>query len=55
MGWFNVMTEFIVVRGRKDGVDLILIYRHVVIFVERFGQEQGLKVKKVPIIHDSKV
>ena len=28
MGWFNVlMTEFIVVSGRKDGVDLVLIYR----------------------------
>ena len=32
-GWFKVlMTEFIVVSGRKDGVDLVLIYRHVVIF-----------------------
>ena len=38
MGWFNVlMTEFIVVIGRKDGVDLVLIYRHVAIFVARFG------------------
>ena len=37
MGWFNVMTEFIVVSGHKDGVDLVLIYRHVVIFVARFG------------------
>ena len=40
MGWFNVlMTEFIVsVSGRKDGVDLALIYHHhVVIFVARFG------------------
>ena len=36
MGWFNVlMTEFIVVSGHKDGVDLVLIYRHVVIFVAR--------------------
>ena len=26
------MTEFIVVSGRRDGVDLVLIYRHVVIF-----------------------
>jgi len=35
--WFNVlMTEFIVVSGRKDGVDLVLIYLHVVIFVARF-------------------
>ena len=32
-GWFKVlMTEFIVVSGRKDGVDLVLIYCHVVIF-----------------------
>ena len=23
--------------GRKDGVDLVLIYRYVVIFVARFG------------------
>ena len=38
MGWFNVlMTEFIVVSGRKDEVDLVLICRHVVIFVARFG------------------
>ena len=38
MGWFNVlMTEFIVVSGRKDGVYLVLIYRHVVIFIARFG------------------
>ena len=38
MGWFNVlMTEFIVVSGRKDGVDLVLIYRYVVIFIARFG------------------
>ena len=38
MGWFNVlMTEFIVVSGRKDKVDLALIHRHVVIFVARFG------------------
>ena len=34
VGWFNVlMTEFIVVSGHKDGVYLVLIYRHVVIFV----------------------
>ena len=26
------MTEFIVVSGHKDGVDLVVIYRHVVIF-----------------------
>ena len=38
MGWFNVlMTESTVVNGRKDGVHLVLIYRHVVIFVARFG------------------
>ena len=40
MGWFNVlMIEFIVVSGRKDGVDLVLIYRHVhvVIFLAQFG------------------
>ena len=31
MGWFNVlMTEFIVVSGRKNEVDLVLICRHVV-------------------------
>ena len=28
-----LMTEFIVVSGRKDGVDLVLIYRYVVISV----------------------
>ena len=31
------MTEFIVVSGHKDGVYLVLIYRHVVIFVAPFG------------------
>ena len=29
--------KFIVVSGRKDGVDLVLIYRYGVIFVARFG------------------
>ena len=29
-------AKFIVVSGRKDGVDLLLIYRYVVIFVARF-------------------
>ena len=39
--WFNVLrTEFTVVSGRKDGVDLVLIYLHVVIFVARFGLEK---------------
>ena len=28
-----LMTEFIIVSGCKDGVDLVLIYRHVVTFV----------------------
>ena len=28
--------KFIVVTGRKDGVYLVLIYRHVVIFIARF-------------------
>ena len=38
MSWFNVlMTEFIVVSGRKDRVDFALMYRHVFIFVARFG------------------
>ena len=38
MGWFNYVltTEFIVVSGHKDGVDLVLIYRHEVIFVSQF-------------------
>ena len=37
MGWFNVlMTEFIV-SGHKDGVYLVLIYCHVVVFVAQFG------------------
>ena len=50
MGWFNVlMTEFIVVSGRKDGVDLVLIYRYVVIFIARFGK------KKEVILHQNKV
>ena len=30
-------AKFIVVSGRKDGVDLVLIYRYLVIFVARFG------------------
>ena len=30
-------AKFIVVSGRKDGVDLVLICRYVVIFVTRFG------------------
>ena len=30
-------AKFIVVSGRKDGVDRVLIYRYVVIFVARFG------------------
>ena len=29
-------TKFIVVSGRKGGVDLVLIYNYVVIFVARF-------------------
>ena len=32
-----LMTEFIVVSGCKHGVDLVLIYRHVVTFVAQFG------------------
>ena len=32
-----LMTEFIVFSGCKDGVDLVLIYRHVVTFVAQFG------------------
>ena len=31
------MTEFIVVSGCKDGVDLVLMYRLVVTFVVQFG------------------
>ena len=30
-------AKFIVVSFRKDRVDLVLIYRYVVIFVARFG------------------
>ena len=30
-------AKFIVASGRKDGVDLVLIYRYVVIFLARFG------------------
>ena len=30
-------AKFIVVSGRKDGVDLVLIYRYPVIFIARFG------------------
>ena len=30
-------AKFVVVSGRKDGVDLVLIYSYVVIFVARFG------------------
>ena len=45
-----LITEFsIVVSGRKDGVDLVLIYRHVVIFVARFGSEREV------ILHQNKV
>ena len=50
MGWFNVLTtEFIlVVSGRKDGVDLVLIYRLVVIFVAQFREEREV------ILHQNK-
>ena len=44
-GWFKVlMTEFIAVTisGRKDGVDLVLIYIATsLFFVARFGQEKS--------------
>ena len=30
-------AKFTVVSGCKDGVDHVLIYRHVVVFVARFG------------------
>ena len=30
-------AKFIVVSDRKDGVDLVLIYRYVVIFIARSG------------------
>ena len=30
-------AKFIVVSGHKDGVDLVSIYRYVVIFIARFG------------------
>ena len=30
-------AKFIVISGRKDGVDLVLIDRYVGIFVARFG------------------
>ena len=30
-------AKFIVVSGRKDGVDLVFIYRYVVIFIARSG------------------
>lgn len=30
-------AKFIVVSSRKDGVDLVLIHRYVVIFLARFG------------------
>ena len=33
----STQAKFIVVTGRKDGVDLVLIYRYVVIFIARFG------------------
>ena len=32
-----IQAKFIVVSDRKDGVDLVLIYRYVVIFIARFG------------------
>ena len=42
-------AKFIVVSGRKDGVDLVLIYRYVVIFIARFGTEKEV------ILHQNKV
>ena len=30
-------AKFMVVSGHKDGVDVVLIYRYVVIFVAQFG------------------
>ena len=33
----TMQAKFIDVSGRKDGVDLVLIYHYVVIFIARFG------------------
>ena len=30
-------AKFVVVSGRKDGVDFVLIHRYIIIFVARFG------------------
>ena len=39
-------AKFIVVTGRKDGVDLVLIYRFVVIFIARFGSEKEVILRQ---------
>ena len=38
-------AKFIVVTGRKDGVDLVLIYRHVVIFVHDLDKNKLFCIK----------
>ena len=43
------MTEFEVVSGRKDGVDLVLIYRHEVIF------RSAIWIRKKIILHQNKI
>ena len=40
-------AKFIVVTGRKDGVDLVLIYRYVVIFIARFGYEKEVTLQQM--------
>ena len=35
-------AKFIVVSGRKDGVDLVLIYRYVVIFIANLDKKKKL-------------
>ena len=43
------MTEFEVVSGRKDRVDLVLIYRHEVIF------RSAIWIRKKFILHQNKI
>ena len=38
-------AKFIVVSSRKDGVDLVLIYRHVVIFVHDLDKNKLFCIK----------
>ena len=52
MGWFNVlMTIFIVVSGRKDGVDLVLILSPC----SYFRSAVWIRKSSAVVLHQNKV